>query len=614
MKNLALKVFLLSALAFGLARAQPAPPSGAPNNIGDVAPIAVKSDNATFDYLHLDASGNLKVTSTSGGSGGTSSTFGAAFPATGTAAGAKDSTGVNMTFMKVNSANALVVDGSAVTQPVSLASSVAVTGTFWQATQPVSGTFWQATQPVSIATLPSLAAGAAVIGAVTQSGTWTVQPGNTANTTAWKVDGSAVTQPVSNASLPLPAGASTSAKQPALGTAGTPSTDVISIQGVASGTVLPIVLNDATASGSITTQNLNPTSGTATAGSTVALTGLQGAGSITIGVQGTYTGALTVQVSADGSNWVAAPNVVNVATAATSATIASAAVGIFQVGIGTMNAVRVTALAAVTGTATVTARLGVSGSNYVGSVSQSGTWTVALDPATTTNTNPLLVGGTGATSIGKAEDAPSASGDTGVPVWGIRRDVLTSQASAAGDYNENAVNKYGAGYRTDYERAMPTYAAVVNASSAAASTDITILPGNATNTVYVTKVIVSGVQTSAGEVDILLVKRSTADTGGTSAAMTAVPFDSADAAASSAPLSFTANPTLGTTVGTVARTYLPVAPAATGTVSSSYTFDFGVRGKPIKLSGTAQGLAVNLNGATVTGGAFTVTYEWREEP
>ncbi len=29
-----------------------------------------------------------------------------------------------------------------------------------------------------------------------QQGTWTIQPGNTANTTAWKVDGSAVTQPV----------------------------------------------------------------------------------------------------------------------------------------------------------------------------------------------------------------------------------------------------------------------------------------------------------------------------------------------------------------------------------------------------------------------------------
>lgn len=37
---------------------------------------------------------------------------------------------------------------------------VAVTGTFWQATQPVSGTFWQATQPVSAASLP-LPSGAA---------------------------------------------------------------------------------------------------------------------------------------------------------------------------------------------------------------------------------------------------------------------------------------------------------------------------------------------------------------------------------------------------------------------------------------------------------------------
>lgn len=49
--------------------------------------------------------------------------------------------------------------------------------------------------------------------AATQSGTWTVQPGNTANTTAWKVDGSAVTQPVSAASLPLPTGAATAALQ-----------------------------------------------------------------------------------------------------------------------------------------------------------------------------------------------------------------------------------------------------------------------------------------------------------------------------------------------------------------------------------------------------------------
>ncbi len=45
------------------------------------------------------------------------------------------------------------------TQPVSLATAptTPVTGTFWQATQPVSGTFYQATQPVSIASMPTTA-------------------------------------------------------------------------------------------------------------------------------------------------------------------------------------------------------------------------------------------------------------------------------------------------------------------------------------------------------------------------------------------------------------------------------------------------------------------------
>ena len=69
------------------------------------------------------------------------------------------------------------------------------------------------------------------------------------------VDASATTQPVSAASLPLPTGASTAAKQPALGTAGTPATDVISVQGVTSMTALKV-------DGSGVTQ---PVSGTVTA-------------------------------------------------------------------------------------------------------------------------------------------------------------------------------------------------------------------------------------------------------------------------------------------------------------------------------------------------------------
>jgi hypothetical protein len=48
------------------------------------------------------------------------------------------------------------------------------------------------------------------------------------------------TQPVSATALPLPTGAATAAKQPALGTAGTPSADVLSVQGVSGGTPQPV--------------------------------------------------------------------------------------------------------------------------------------------------------------------------------------------------------------------------------------------------------------------------------------------------------------------------------------------------------------------------------------
>lgn len=48
------------------------------------------------------------------------------------------------------------------------------------------------------------------------------------------------TQPISAASLPLPTGAATAAKQPALGTAGTASADVITVQGIASMTPIAV--------------------------------------------------------------------------------------------------------------------------------------------------------------------------------------------------------------------------------------------------------------------------------------------------------------------------------------------------------------------------------------
>lgn len=58
-----------------------------------------------------------------------------------------------------------------------------------------------------------------------------------------QTDGTQKTQVTSSA---LPTGAATAAKQPAIGTAGTPSADVLSVQGVAGGTPLPVVQPSAT--------------------------------------------------------------------------------------------------------------------------------------------------------------------------------------------------------------------------------------------------------------------------------------------------------------------------------------------------------------------------------
>ena len=113
---------------------------------------------------------------------------------------------------------------------------------------------------------------------------------------------------------------------------------------------------DTTATGTITTQNLVP-AGAATAGSAVSID-LDSKGTVTIQVTGTYTGALSAQITTDGTNWVTPTNTVfkNMVTGANSVTIPSASVGIWQIEVIGHAKFRLSALAAVTGTATISLR------------------------------------------------------------------------------------------------------------------------------------------------------------------------------------------------------------------------------------------------------------------
>src|SRR5690349_24578287 len=71
---------------------------------------------------------------------------------------------------------------------------------------------------------------------------------------------------------------------------------------------------DTVATGTITTQNLTNPTGVGTAGSYVALSGLNGTSTVVIQVTGVYTGALTVQGNLDGTNWVTLGLVYNIGT------------------------------------------------------------------------------------------------------------------------------------------------------------------------------------------------------------------------------------------------------------------------------------------------------------
>jgi hypothetical protein len=239
---------------------------------------------------------------------------------------------------------------------------------------PVSGTFFQTTQPVSLTSLPALAAGSAVIGHIIV---------DTAPTTA-------VTGPLTDAQLravPVPISGTvtanvgtggtlaTAAKQPALGTAGTPSTDVISVQGVASGTPQPI---SGTVTANIGTAGTLALDATLTGGTQKAIVragakGVTVAADVTSTAEGADHQAIDVQLYTGGA--AIDPRAISSLPALPAGTnvighvindASSAVIGHVIIDSGSTTAV--------TGTVGVT---------------ESGTWTV--QPGNTANTTPWLV-------------------------------------------------------------------------------------------------------------------------------------------------------------------------------------------------------------------------------
>lgn len=166
-----------------------------------------------------------------------------------------------------------------------------------------------------------------------------------------------------------------------------------------------------------------------------------------------------------------------------------------------------------------------------------------------------------------------------------------------------------------FDATRRTYSAASIFTAANAATDIFTITGSATTTVRIIRLSISATKTSAGTADVVLLKRSTDNTGGTSATLTNVAHDSADAVATNTVRSYTANPTtLGTLIGNMQVDKLHVIETTKMTSQHTLEWDWTAsQGKAPVLRGVAQILAVNLAGQTLAGNSFAIDVTWSEE-
>lgn len=163
-----------------------------------------------------------------------------------------------------------------------------------------------------------------------------------------------------------------------------------------------------------------------------------------------------------------------------------------------------------------------------------------------------------------------------------------------------------------------TFVAAANfAAPQTGAGDLFCITGSASRLIKVKQITISGIKTTAQTALFNLVKRSAADTGGTSAAATAVPLDTSQAVApaTATVLSYTAVPAPGTAVGNVGSRYLGFFAGSVGTVNSaSWTWRPADLFSDVRLRGAAQQLCLNAPAAFTTDGpTLSVEVTWTEQ-
>ena len=153
-------------------------------------------------------------------------------------------------------------------------------------------------------------------------------------------------------------------------------------------------------------------------------------------------------------------------------------------------------------------------------------------------------------------------------------------------------------------------------ASASTASDILAIGGKTGGrSVSVKRIELTGRTTGvvdAVAVDVLAMKRSTADTTGTQVPLAMVPTNSGFPAAHSYATVFTANPgALGSLVGCVGAQRLVMSTtAAAANVPAVFTFTGDIHA--VTLNSSDEQLCLSLNGVTIAGSALRVTVQVTE--
>lgn len=192
---------------------------------------------------------------------------------------------------------------------------------------------------------------------------------------------------------------------------------------------------------------------------------------------------------------------------------------------------------------------------------------------------------------------------------GVTNGDLNVTDEIATQYLSGISNQLSATFKKTYSASRAGFVTTTN------PTDILTISGSDTKLIKILYIHLSATQTNSGFVEMAIIKRNSANSGGTTETLINVAHDSEDDNATAIVKIYTTNATaLGNSVGRIysEKSFIPSGNSSAPGASSHIDFQ-NLLGKPITLHGSSEILCVNFNGATVSGANFVPTIVWTEE-